>query len=110
MRHCVLNRCCAGASATVVSLWPIAQRQGNGLNGATLGIVLWTGHAEGRRVVGLVGFSEGTSNPGALFQCAMGNTSTLCAWSPLCRDGIAPVIKFTKSRKMLRHFYSVYCI
>ena len=26
----------------------------------------------------------------------------MCAWSPLCRDGIA-VIKFTKSRKMPRH-------
>ena len=40
---------------------------------------------------------------------AMGETSTLCAWSPLRRDGrdrSEPVIKFTKPRKMVnsRHF------
>ena len=36
-----------------------------------------------------------------------GKKSTLCAWSPLCRDGIV-VIKFTKSRKLPCHrFYTL---
>ena len=38
--------------------------------------------------------------------CAMGKTSTLCAWLPVCRDGIA-VIKFTKSRQLPRHRFDV---
>ena len=38
--------------------------------------------------------------------CAMGKKSILCAWSPLCRDGIV-VIKFTKSRKLPRHLFYI---
>ena len=33
----------------------------------------------------------------------------MCAWSPLCRDGIpVVVIKFTKSRKLPRRFFIFY--